>query len=77
MTDHKEYLPHKEAELVDWLDNFSAKVQGNDAKWQIPKTETDKIAALTADFKQKHAKCSSPDRSKILVEEKDIAKAAV
>jgi hypothetical protein len=48
MPDRGDYLPRKEAESADWLDNFSAEAQGNDAKWRIPKTETDKIAGLTA-----------------------------
>jgi hypothetical protein len=49
----------KNEKLVDWLDNLSAEVQGNDAKWRIPKTETDEIAGLTADFKRKRVKILS------------------
>jgi hypothetical protein len=77
MAEHKDFLPHKEAELIDWLDNFTGKLQANAAKWQVPQPEVDEIAALAADFKAKHAACAGPDRSKTLVEEKDEAKAAL
>jgi hypothetical protein len=77
MAEHGGYLPAKEAELIDWLDNFVAKLQANAAKWQIPQAEADEIAALTANFKAKHAKCAGPDRSKTLVEEKNGAKAVL
>jgi hypothetical protein len=75
MAKHGDYVPTKESDLIDWLNNFVEKLQTNAAKWQIPQGEMDEIAALTADFKGKHAKCAGPDRSKTLVAEKDAAKA--
>jgi hypothetical protein len=77
MTERGGYLPTKEAELLDWLDNFTAKVQANKANWQIPDAEVTEIVTLTADFKVKHAQCAGPDRSRTLVEAKDEAKAAL
>jgi hypothetical protein len=77
MTEHGGYLPAKEADLIDWLDNFTAKVQANKTNWQIPDAEVTEIVTLTADFKAKHAQCAGPDRSKTLVEAKDEAKAAL
>jgi hypothetical protein len=74
MREHHGYLPDKESELTDWLDNFVEKLQTNAAKWQVPQAEADEIAALTAAFKAKHAACAGPDRSKTLVAEKDAAK---
>ncbi|MDR0538902.1 MAG: hypothetical protein LBG74_00140 [Spirochaetaceae bacterium] len=77
MREHHGYLPDKEAELIDWLDNFTEKLQTNKAKWQIPDAEVTEIVTLSTDFTAKHAKCAGPDRSKTLVEEKDAAKAAL
>ena len=75
MREHHSYLPDKEAELIDWLDNFIQKVETNFVAWQIPEAEVVEIAGKTAAFKNLHTKCAGPDRTKTLVVEKDAAKA--
>ncbi|MDR0598979.1 MAG: hypothetical protein LBG84_02695 [Treponema sp.] len=77
MAEHGDYLPGKEAALIDWLDNFVEKLQAHGTEWQIPPGEAAEVEALTTEFKVRRAKCAGPDRSKALVSEKDAVKEAL
>lgn len=77
MREHHSYLPDKEAELIDWLDNFIKKLLANFGVWQIPETEVTEISQGIAVFKDLHGKCAGPDRTKTLVAEKNAAKTGI
>ena len=68
------YLPRKEADLIDWGENFTAQIATNAAAWEIPQGEVTELQNAFGDFKQKHQESHSPGRNKILTAEKDAAK---
>jgi hypothetical protein len=65
----KDYIPHKDLELVAWSANFTAGVAANASTWDIP---PDEVAALqTADtaFAALHAQADSPAKNFVIVAE--------
>jgi hypothetical protein len=74
MTEHRDYLPQKETELIDWVDNFLKETAQNAVAWQIPQAEVDGLQAKQTKFKGLHSDCAGPNRTKALVAEKDEAK---
>jgi hypothetical protein len=75
MSSGKDYLPQKEAELVDWIDNFVSQVTANAAAWGIPLAEITGIQGLQTEFKVLHTECAGPNRTQTLVATKDAKKA--
>jgi hypothetical protein len=74
MAEHQDYIPRKEAEMIDWTDNFVYQVDQNAEGWEIPRAEVTNLKAKQAAFKTLHTQCAGPDRTKTLVAEKDAAK---
>jgi hypothetical protein len=70
----KGYLPGKDAELVAWSDNFSVQVSANAAAWGIPEAEVTALVTAKNDFETLHLKADSPERTSVIVAEKNTAR---
>jgi len=71
------YLPSKEADLIDWLDNFSTVLTAKATALQVPAEEVTALTAAITAFKPLHEQAAGPDRTAVIVEQKNTAKAAV
>jgi hypothetical protein len=74
MTEHGDYIPQKEAQLVDWTDNFINQIDQNADAWEIPRAEVTNLQTRQTAFKTLHSQCAGPNRTKTLVAEKNAAK---
>jgi hypothetical protein len=71
------YLPSKEAELVDWMDNFTTVLTLHTTEWQVPAAEVTALTAALTAFKPLHEAAAGPDSTAVIVEQKNEAKAAL
>jgi hypothetical protein len=51
----KDYIPHKDSELVAWSANFTAGVAANAGQWDIPENEVSDLQTADAAFAALHA----------------------
>jgi hypothetical protein len=77
MAGYHGYFPQKEAELIEWMDNFIEQTEQNAVAWQIPPAEVASLKTKQAAFKALHTQCAEPNRTKTLTAEKDEAKASL
>jgi hypothetical protein len=70
-------IPTKEAEVVDWVDNFAACIAANAVAWDIPGAEVTDLQTAFTTFKTLHVKAVSPERTPIIITQKNAAKAAL
>jgi hypothetical protein len=71
------YLPAKEADLVDWSDNFVTVLTANAAAWEVPAAEVTALTGALNTFKPLHEQATGPDSTAVIVEQKNEAKAAL
>jgi hypothetical protein len=71
------YLPSKEADLVDWADNFVTVLTAHATAWQVPADEVTALTAALNAFKPLHEQAAGPDSTAVIVEQKNEAKAAL
>jgi hypothetical protein len=76
MPAHGDYLPQQEAALIDWGDNFVAEITAHSAEWEIPAAEIAGVTTALDAFKTLHKKAVSPERSPVIIEEKNEARDA-
>jgi hypothetical protein len=76
MSKQGDYLPGQESSLIDWGDNFVAEITAHGTEWEIPAVEITEVTAALAVFKTLHAQAASPERSRVIVEEKNEARDA-
>jgi hypothetical protein len=74
MATNRDYLPQKEADLVDWADNFTARVVANATAWEIPAAEVTALQASNTAFKNLHEQAASPEKSPVIVAQKNAAR---
>ncbi|MDR2643399.1 MAG: hypothetical protein LBC74_11470 [Planctomycetaceae bacterium] len=74
MAHSKDYLPTTELELVDWSGNFTNVVLDNAAAWGITEKEQLDLKNAYLNFKFLQIQSSTPEKSKITVQEKNTAK---
>ena len=70
----KDYLPHKDSELVAWSANFTAGVAANASLWGITADEVAELQAADASFAALYAQVNSPARNAVVVTEKNTAR---
>lgn len=70
----KDYIPHKDSELVAWSANFAKQVADNAAAWEIPAAEVTDLQTAVAAFAALHAKADSPEKTTVIVAEKNAAR---
>jgi hypothetical protein len=76
MPTHGDYLPQQEAALIDWGDNFVAEITAHGAEWEIPAAEIAGVTTALAAFKTLHTQAVSPEKSPVIIEEKNEARDA-
>jgi hypothetical protein len=69
-----DYLPQKDAELAVWSTNFTGKVVENAPLWSIPENKTSDLQTATDKFVDLHEKVDSPEKTTVLVAEKNLAR---
>jgi hypothetical protein len=74
MAAHGDYLPRKEAALIEWGDNFVAEITKNRAEWEIPAGEIAGVTTALTAFKVLHARAVGPEKSPVIIEEKNEAR---
>ncbi|MDR2127113.1 MAG: hypothetical protein LBP63_09825, partial [Prevotellaceae bacterium] len=70
----KDYIPHKDSELVAWSANFTAQVAANATAWDILATEVADLQNANDSFASLHAQADSPAKNAIIVAEKNAAR---
>jgi hypothetical protein len=70
----KDYIPHKDSELVPWSANFTAGVAVNASTWGISPDEVANLQTADAAFATLHAQADSPAKTSIIVAEKNAAR---
>jgi hypothetical protein len=70
MPAHGDYLPHQEAVLIDWGDNFGAEITAHGTDWEIPAAEIAGVATALDAFKALHKKAPSGAESGTLLRRK-------
>ncbi|MDR2809087.1 MAG: hypothetical protein LBB84_00815 [Tannerellaceae bacterium] len=73
----KDYIPHKESVLALWSANFTAQVVANATAWEIPTQEITALQTANADFVTLHAQANNPEKTSIIVAEKNAAREAL
>ena len=76
MSKQGDYLPGQEGSLVDWGDNFVAEITAHGTAWEIPDAEVAGVSTALAAFKTLHTQAAGPERSRVIVEEKNEAREA-
>ncbi|MDR2070910.1 MAG: hypothetical protein LBP81_05805 [Treponema sp.] len=76
MSKQGDYLPQQEAVLIDWGDNFAAEITAHGTEWEIPAAEVSGVTTALAAFKTLHTQAASPERNRVIVEEKNEARDA-
>ena len=76
MPTHGDYLPQQEAALIDWGDNFAAEITAHGTEWEIPAAEIAGVTTALAAFKTLHTQAASPEKSPVIIEEKNEARDA-
>jgi phosphoribosylformylglycinamidine (FGAM) synthase PurS component len=74
MSKQGDYLPPQEAALIDWGDNFVAEITEHGTEWEIPAAEGAGVTTALAAFKALHVKAVSPEKSPVIIEEKNEAR---
>ncbi|MDR3351771.1 MAG: hypothetical protein LBO00_01880 [Zoogloeaceae bacterium] len=74
MTTHGDYLPKKEAELIDWGNNFVTEITASGPVWEIPPTEISGVSTALTNFKTLHAQAVSPSKTSVIVAAKNAAR---
>jgi hypothetical protein len=69
-----DYIPPKDAELVAWSANFTARVAENAPVWEIPPHEINDLQIASDAFATLHAKADSPAKNTVIVAEKNAAR---
>jgi hypothetical protein len=69
-----DYIPKKDSELVPWGDNFNSKVAANASRWGIPPEEIADLQNAYDAFVLLQKKADSPDKTKVIVAEKNAAR---
>jgi hypothetical protein len=62
--------------LIDWGDNFVAELTAHGTEWEIPAAEITGVITALAAFKALHAQAVSPEKSSVIIEEKNEARDA-
>jgi hypothetical protein len=70
------YIPGKNAELVEWGNNFVKYVSDNSVTWEIPKEEITVLETAQSNFNTLQAAATGAGRTKVIVEKRDEAKKA-
>lgn len=76
MPTHGDYLPQQEAALIDWGGNFAAEITAHGTEWEIPAVEITGVTTAFAAFKTLHTQAASPEKSPVIIEEKNEARDA-
>jgi hypothetical protein len=76
MSKQGDYLPGQESSLIDWGDNFAAEVTAHGAEWEIPAAESTGVTTALAAFKTLHTQSAGPERTRVIVEQKNEARDA-
>jgi hypothetical protein len=71
---HGDYIPKKDSELVPWGANFTSKVAANATRWGIPPEEIAELQAANSDFADLQKQADSPDKTAVIVAEKNVAR---
>lgn len=70
----KDYIPHKEADLFRWVQDFTYALAKNGARWQIPPAETAALVDKRDVFNDYFNEMISSERTKTLTAKKNEAK---
>jgi hypothetical protein len=69
-----DYIPKRDSELVIWGYNFNSKVTANASRWDIPPGEVADLQNVFNIFAPLQKKADSPDKTKVIVAEKNEAR---
>jgi hypothetical protein len=70
-----DYVPHSDAKLADWADNFVERLEANGLLWGVAAEETAEIKSAAADFRALHSKTSNKGaRTQTLTQQKNTAR---
>ncbi|MDR1180838.1 MAG: hypothetical protein LBL13_02525 [Bacteroidales bacterium] len=69
-----DYIPKKDSELASWCANFTLKVAANASKWEISPEEIAELQDSYEAFVLLQKKADSPDRTTVIVAEKNAAR---
>jgi hypothetical protein len=71
---HGDYIPKKDSELVPWGANFTSKVAASASRWGIPSNEVVDLQNAYDAFVTLQKKADSPDKTTVIVAEKNAAR---
>jgi hypothetical protein len=66
-----DFFPTREAELLEWLKNFSTVITVNVATWDVPSSAAKDLAALVHAYAAAYEKANGENRTKAFVHEKN------
>jgi hypothetical protein len=66
-----DFFPKREADLLEWLKNFSAVVAGNATAWNIPATAAQDLTAKVAAYETTYEAAKGENGTKALILEKN------
>lgn len=73
-TAMKDYIPHKDSELVAWSANFSEQLAVHSPAWQVPSDEVADLQTANSAFAALHAQADSPAKNSVIVARKNAAR---
>jgi hypothetical protein len=72
-----DYIPHREAELVPWAENFALWVNNYADDLDIPAAEAADLASAVGFFKSLFDQAKSPEKTPVIIAQKNDAKQAM
>ena len=73
----KDYIPHKDSELVAWSANFIAIVTAHASEWGVTPEELSRLQSITEKFALLYAQAYGPLKNRVVVAEKNTARTAL
>jgi hypothetical protein len=71
----RDYIPHREAELVPWAENFALWVSNYSEDLDIPQSEVNALKAAVTQFKNLFEEAKSSEKTPFIIAQKKAAKA--